>query len=306
MRDIKPLLLVLLSVGFVGTWVYHLYDKSRYASQTAGVSSDTGKVAADVRDSLQRAYSETISNLDFKLDSSQITADSLQVQLALRVNEINKLRREIGGILKNRYASKEELNLAKSKMGELENKVEQLRNQNATMEQEKEKLSSTLSRLSDEVKYLEQNIKTLDTENKSLSEKIKAASVFVASDINFSAIDIRDSKEVETVTAKKADKFVASFALQNNVQAYMNVEAVIVIVGPDGQVLQSSTWDSGSFETKTGVRKDFTRKIRFDYEKGESKKLIFSLEVSNIKKGNYNFEIWHNGVMIGKSMQSLK
>jgi len=304
MKDIKPLLLVLLSVGFVGTWVYHLYDKARYASPVAGISTTDPSV--DVRDSLQRAYSDAVSNLDFKLDSSRITADSLQYQLTLRVNEINKLRREIGGILKNRNASKTELELAKSKMGELETKVEELRSQNTSMEEEKQKLNSTLSRLSDEVKFLEQNIRNLDTENKVLAEKIKAASVFLASDISFSAIDVKEVKEVETNQAKKADKFVASFTLQNNVQAFMNVEVVIVITAPDGQVLQSSTWDSGIFETRNGIKKNFTRKIKFDYEKGEQKKLIFSLDVSNIKKGNYQLEIWHGGVLVGRSGAVLR
>jgi chromosome segregation ATPase len=126
----------------------------------------------NVRDSLQEAYAQAINNLDYKLDSSQITADSLQLQLTLKVNEINRLRREIGGILRNRNASTEELGLAKTKMTELENRVEELRVQNSTMEEEKQMLSNTLQKLSDEMKFLEQNIRTLGDENKVLTEKI--------------------------------------------------------------------------------------------------------------------------------------
>lgn len=306
MRDIKPLLLVLLSVGFVGTWVYHLYDKARYTTHTASADSGQASIPLSVRDSLQEAYAQAINNLDYKLDSSQITADSLQLQLTLKVNEINKLRREIGGILRNRNASNEELGLAKTKMTELENRVEELRVQNSTMEEEKQMLSTTLQKLTDEMKFLEQNIRTLGDENKVLSEKIRSASVFVASDINFAAIDARDSREVETSNSRKADKFVASFLLQNNVQEFRNVEVYVVITSPGGEVLQSSTWDSGTFTTRAGSKKNFTRQIKFDYDKGEQKKLIFSLDVASIQKGSYTFEIWHGGVMIGRAMLGMK
>ncbi len=307
MKDIKPLLLILLSIGLVGTWVFHLYDKAQYSTQIASASTvDSAAVERNIRDSLQQAYAQAISNLDFKLDSSQITADSLQLQLTLRVNEINKLRREIGGILKNRNATKEELNLAREKMGELETRVEELRVQNTSMEEEKEMLNTTLQKLTDEVKFLEQNIRTLDEENKSLSEKIRLASVFVATDINYAAIDAREVKEVETNQAKKADKFVASFTLQNNVQEFRNVEVYIVITGPDGKVLQSSTWDSGTFSARNGSKVEYTRQIKFDYERGEQKRLIFSLDVNNLSKGIYNLQIYHGGLFIGKAAQALR
>src|SRR5690606_40020783 len=77
MKDIKPLLLILLSIGLVGTWVFHLYDKAQYSTQIASASTvDSAAVERNIRDSLQQAYAQAISNLDFKLDSSQITADS--------------------------------------------------------------------------------------------------------------------------------------------------------------------------------------------------------------------------------------
>jgi len=65
MRDIKTLLLALLSTGLVATWVYHLYDKTIYTSQKREVYiKDSIAVAEAVRDSLQKIYSSTKNELD--------------------------------------------------------------------------------------------------------------------------------------------------------------------------------------------------------------------------------------------------
>ena len=305
MKDIRTLLLVLLSVGLVATWGYHIYDKANYSLVAKAAVTDSVAVANTIRDSLQKVYAGTINGLDVQLDSSRNTSDSLVNQLNLRMYEINNLKSEISKILKNPRSTSSQLAMANQKMLELEEKVTQLRTDNGQMEAEKLRLNTRLDQLTGDVSKLEQNIRRLDDENKSLNEKIKLASVFVASAVHFAAIDVRgDSKEQETLQAKKADKLVASFILQNNLNEYPNAEVIVVIEEPDGHVLQSSIWDSGMFDTRDG-RKSFTRKIKFDYEKGEQKQVIFSLDVSNFQKGNYTLQIWHNGFRIGEIKKTL-
>jgi hypothetical protein len=305
MKDIRTLLLVLLSVGLVATWGYHIYDKTNYSRVAQAAVTDSIAVANTIRDSLQKIYSGTISSLDVRLDSSRNTSDSLAIQLNLKMNEINKLKSEITSILRNPRSTSSQLAMANNKMIELEEKVTQLRYENGEMEAEKLRLNTRLDQLTGDVDKMEQNIRRLDEENKSLNEKIKLASVFVASAVHFAAIDVRgDSKETETLQAKKADKLVASFILQNNLNEYANAEVIVVIEEPDGRVLQSSVWDSGMFDTRDG-RKSFTRRIKFDYEKGEQKQVIFSLDVSNFQKGNYTLQIYHNGFRIGETKKTL-
>jgi hypothetical protein len=53
------------------------------------------------------------------------------------------------------------------------------------------------------------------------------------------------------------------------------------------------------------ARKNYTRKIKFDYEKGEQKHLLFSIDTERCQKGVYTFQVWHNGIMIGRQ-QKLK
>ena len=98
MRDTRSLLMVLLSVGLVSTWVYHLYDKSQYSRQKMEApGKDSAAVAESVRDSLQKIYSATINTLDTKLDSTKTGADSLKNQLDVKLGEINRLQMRSAG-----------------------------------------------------------------------------------------------------------------------------------------------------------------------------------------------------------------
>jgi hypothetical protein len=187
----------------------------------------------------------------------------------------------------------------------MEEIIRQLRNDKSVLEAEKQQLTSKLEQIGGQVNDLQQNIKRLDTENKGLGEKIKSASVFTASALHFTAMNVRETKEQETSQAKKADRFIASFVIQNNFNEYLNAEIMIAIIEPDGHVLQSSDWDSGNFDTKTEGKKSFTRKIKFDYTKGEQKTLIFSLDIEAMPKGTYVLQVWHDGLKIGETTKVL-
>jgi len=298
---------VLLSTGLVATWVYHIYDKARYsqaAREAAAPVTDTAALSS-MRDSLQKAYSEKVSSLDLRLDSTRSASDSLQIQLTQRVDEINRLKSQISSVLKNPNSSAAQLKEARQMMSELEERVEELHDQNEAMESEKKDLTVKLEQITGEAGKMEQNIRRLDEENKDLREKIKAASVFMVSAIHFTAIDLRNDKEQETVQSKKADKFVTSFILQNNINSLTNAEVYVVITEPDGHVLQNSTWNSGTFDTKSEGKKTFTRRVKFDYEKGEQKQVIFSLDWDNFQKGKYTLQLWYMGVLIGQSEKDL-
>ena len=77
--------------------------------------------------------------------------------------------------------------------------------------------------------------------------------------------------------------------------SFQNAEVVVVVSDPSGKSLNTEVWDAGSFETKTEGRKIYTRKVRFEYNKGEPKQLIFSLEPENFEKGIYKISLYHNG-----------
>ncbi len=305
MKDSKSLLMLLLSIGLVGTWVYHIYDKTIYSQrQPAKYINDSTAVAESIRDSLQNVYSTTIIDLDTRLSYSQLNEDSLRNSLDNRLNEINRLKLEISGILNKQGFSRTDLGDARQKINELQQRVDELSNQKLSMEEEKQQLAGVLEQLTVNVDTLQRNIRILSHENRQLNEKIAMASIFVASDVKIDAIAVRGSSEESTSQAKKTDKFVASFTVQNHVNQFTNAEVVTVLIRPDGQVMQSTVWDSGTFDSPEG-KKNYTRKIKFDYEKGEQKNLLFSIHTEKCEKGTYTFQLWHNGKKIGQTSKTL-
>src|SRR5258708_1856579 len=140
MRDIRSLLLVLLSTGLVCTWAYHLYDKTLYSKRRTEIYiKDSIAVAEGIRDSLENMYTGTIADLDTKLDSTVTRKDSLQTELGAKLEKIRGLKGEINAILNKKTVSDEELGLARSKINELQNVIAELREQNGSMEEEKKR-----------------------------------------------------------------------------------------------------------------------------------------------------------------------
>ena len=146
MKDTKSLLLLLLSIGMVATWIYHLYDKNqRQAKVNNIVIKDTSGIAGAIKDSLQKFYASTVTEIDDKVDSTRTDVDSLRGQLDTRLTEIANLRTQISGILKNKKATKAELEDAKDKIKDLRTKLEEMAQQNSSMEIDRKKLSDALS-----------------------------------------------------------------------------------------------------------------------------------------------------------------
>jgi TolA-binding protein len=306
MKDTRSWLMVLLSFGLVSTWVYHLYDKAQYSQQRNEVYiKDSIAVAESVKDSLQKIYTATISKLDTRLDSTKTDADSLKTQLEVKLGEINKLRNEISGILKNGGSTRADFKRAQQKIAELQQKIEELQNQNISMEEERKRLTALLDQLNGNMKGMEETARKLGDENKMLTEKIGLASLFISSEVQLSAVAVNDDKEQETTQAKKAEKFVLSFKVQNNVTDYSDAEIFVVIIQPDGKVLSNEVWDSNMFDSRKEGKKNFTRKIRFEYNKGETKALLFTLNSNSYQKGNYIMQIYHNGIKIGQVIKTL-
>ena len=304
MRDTKSLLLVLLSAGLVGTWAYHLYDKATHPQEDIKSEVVDATLAQSYQDSIKKIYNDSLAAISAQR-AGMVNSDSLQFKLDEKLQEIEKLKKEIAAILGNSSATREDLVVARHKRDELQVLVDELNDHNRSIADEKAQLASSLQQLSQEVEGLQKNVAQLTSDNEKLTEKVNLASIFVASDLKLEAVDVKSGNESETSKAKNTDKLVASFAVQNNVADMQNAETVIVMLQPDGQVLRSNVWDSGSFDTRSNGKKNYTRRIKFDYAKGESKKLLFTLDVQDCQKGNYLFQVWHNGVMIGQSAKQL-
>jgi hypothetical protein len=129
-------------------------------------------------------------------------------------------------------------------------------------------------------------------------------STFTTSDIHLTAMMVDGDKEQETFQALQVDKFVGSFYVKNNLSQFNNTEVMVVVLQPDNKVLQTSAWESGRFETREGT-KIYSCKIKFEYSKGENKKLSFSLNSDKSQKGTYTVLIYQGGSLIGRMTKTL-
>jgi predicted nuclease with TOPRIM domain len=303
MRDSKNLLLLLVSVGLMGTWIYHLYDKSRYSNHMAQVLvKDTMATQEAVRDSLQKLFTEKTN----QLDTTKSLTDSLRGSLDSTMSKIFALRRQINDILKNRNATNTDLKKARELISEYQQRIEEMKAQNTDLETERTRLNGVLAQLNDEMKGLQDNIEKMTQENKALNQTIDEASTFIASDMRLSVVTTKSGdKETEVTSAKKANKIIFSFTLQNNIAITGPYDVYVVIMQPDNKVLQTDVWGTDHFDSKTEGTKAYTTKVHIEYNKGERKKIVYTIQPDNFLSGIYSMQVYQNGVSLGETTKQL-
>jgi len=297
----------MLSCGLVATWGFYINDRVHSNHRNAlPTNNDSAAISRGIADSLQKIYSQTVRSLGAELDSTKNTKGMLRSELDAKMAEIYRLRLEISMILKKENVRKEDLALARQKTIELEMLVADLQGRNLTVETEKQQIAGMLDKVNLQVTELERSNQQLAQENKQMNEKLSVASTFVASDINFSPVMVKNDKEQETTIADKTSKLVISFDVSNNIIESPVAEVYVVILQPDGKLLSDDVWESSALiTTNTGNKIRFTRKLRFEYQKGQKKELNFSLNAGSYEKGTYQLQLYHNGYLIGQARKTL-
>lgn len=303
---VVSVLLILVSCALLWTWGYNFNNFTKDKQGTVFIVKDSTAATNATRDSLQKIYTATISNLG-TLDSTWNNADSLKTDLDIKLSEFYKLRNEIAIILKN-PAKKEDLDLAKTKIGELQKKVDQLRNKNLDVETENRRLYAVLQQLTnapkEAIQQQVQSAKPVVFDSKEPAEISVPAASFITSDMRLTAMMVDKDREQETYQALQTDKFVGSFTVKNNASAFNSTEIVVVVLQPDNKVLQASAWETGRFDSKEGKR-IYSCKVKFEYAKGENKKLSFALNSDRFQKGTYSMQLYYKGNLIGRITKTL-
>ncbi len=310
MRDYKSSLLILLSVlllisaGLFFTALYHFYYKMPVPVPLAkGISKDTAITTERTHDSLLKIYTTAIHDLDKGFDSTWFHADSLKTNLDIKLSEFYKLRSEIKAILTDR-SSNADLEIAGEKIVEMQERIAALRYTNLDVEKENKRLNALLSQLTVNEKVEKPITSSAIIESRSVPKGASGSDVFTLSELRFSAIQIDDNRELETNKTEQTEKLLGSFKVRNKNFQNSNAEIMVVVLQPDGRVLQNSPWETGTFETPEG-KKIYSTKLRFDYNQGEAKQLLFSLTADKFQQGNYILNIYQNGRLIGKMVKTL-
>jgi hypothetical protein len=154
----------------------------------------------------------------------------------------------------------------------------------------------------------EKNItKNLTEKNEDLSDLVTVASYLKTSNLKSYAVKVKSNNTGKlTDRAKKASKIRTEFViLKNSITISGKKWIYIRILTPDGKILSEKTDDSNKFDFN-GVRGLYTSKKQIDYKNTQQSLTIDWKKIEDFPIGEYNVEVYADGVDIGKTKFSLK
>lgn len=301
-RGTKNLLIGLLAAGLLGTWGYLLYDKNKTGEKLQMAQTQSTSYMS-ARDSIKMMYDEA----EMRLDSITGANNNLQGEKTALQKDIDARKAEIRRILNDKNASQAELKRAKTLIAELNDKIGSLEAEVTRLTGENQELNVANTSLKQEKSDLETNLQTTTTEKEVLEQTVDVASTFSASNIQVTPVNEKKSgKEKTTTTAKRVDKLVVSFDVENRIAKSGPADMYITVTAPDGKVISDPALGSSTFSTRTEGDKTFTAKVPVEYQQGTRKSLSFPIHQADFQIGSYKIEVYHNGFKIGEGIRSLK
>jgi len=295
----KNIVIGLLAVALLGSWAYFLMKINRSDKEILS-KTEEGVHYMSQRDSLESLYKFTLD----KYDSVTVANNDLSGKLTGKQSEISRLKGEINSILKKKNATSSELARAKTLIEELNSQIETLQAENARLTGENQVLTTEKAQLIVEKDTLTANLTTTQAEKKVLEETVDVGSTFSASNISMTPIKQKGDKEKETTTAKRVDKLVISFDVENRITKSGPADMYIIVTAPDGKVMSEAT--GGTFTTREEGDKNFTSKLTVPYEQGKRQNVQLPLTQDKFQVGDYKIQVYHNGFKIGEGVTTLK
>lgn len=298
----KNIVIGVLAAGLLGTWGYLLWDKNK-SNEKISQTQYTASSAMTQRDSVQGLYNDAL----LRLDSITGSNNTLQGEKTELQKDIDKKKAEIRSILNKKNASDAELKRAKSLISELNEKITTLEAEVTRLTGENQQLTATNTQLTAEKQTLETNLATTQTEKTELEQTVDVGSTFSAGNIQITPMnEKKGGKEKETTTAKKVDKLVVSFDVENRIAKSGPADLYIIVTAPNGQIVQDASLGSGTLSTRTDGEKQFTSKVNINYEQGTRKNVQVPLRQNDFMTGDYKIQVYQNGFKIGEGIRSLK
>ncbi|WP_276486000.1 hypothetical protein [Paraflavitalea pollutisoli] len=302
-KDSKNLIIGLLAVGILGTWGYFLWDKNKSDQQINTLQ--TQYVAVDSsKNELQKSFDAAV----IRLDSLTGYNNELEGKLSEKNSEVSKLRNQIAAKLKKERLTEREKKELAVQIADLNSKINNLEQEVARLTQENGVLTTEKTQLTADKEQLTNDLATTNTAKVELEKKVDVASTFNASNIAITPIDEKSGgREKVTEKAKRVDKLVISFDVDNRIAQSANTEVYVSVTDPEGKPVTVEALGSGTFTTREEGDKFYTFKMPVNYEAGKKAHIEYPWKQnSGFKRGNYKIEVYHNGFKIGESVRELK
>ncbi len=299
-KNYKNLVIGLMAAGLLGTWGYLLYDKNKAEKKINDQVTQISKVT-DEKNDLQESFNASLN----RLDSITGANNGLQGEKNSLQKDIEAKKIEIRKILNDKNATQAQLAKARTMIAELNDKITGLETEVTRLTGENHQLVTVNTTLKHEKTEFEQTLLSTKTAKEDLEKTVDVASTFSASNIQVTPVDEKKSgKEKSTTTAKRVDKLLVSFDVENRIAKSGSADMYLIVTAPDGKIISAE--GASVLNTRADGDKPFTAKVPLEYVTGERKNILFPIHQDSFQTGDYKIEIYHNGFKIGEGIRSLK
>ena len=299
-NNYKNALIGVLAVGIIAVSGYAIYTKNNTTKTIQQQETSIAKVSTEKSD-VQANFDASLA----RLDSMQTINTGLEGNLTAKNNEIAKVKAEIRSILNKKNATASELGRAKTLIASLNEKITSMEAGIAQLKQDNQLLTNDNVVLKQDKETLSKDLSATKEVKQALEKKVDIASTLNASNIVITPINVKSNgKEKVSTTAKRVDKLVISFDVDNRIIQSGSTDVYVVVLGPDGKAINTG---SETFTTREEVAMPFTAKMPVDLETAKKKNVEFAfIPGNNFVQGAYTVQIYQNGFLIGQGTRELK
>lgn len=297
----KNATIIVLAIGLIGSLGYLVVEKNKTATVVEQNQTQIAKVG-DEKSAVQKSFDESL----VRLDSMSGISHTLKGTLAEKNAEIARRKTEIRSLLNKKNASDADVAKAKELIGQLNDKIGSMEQDVARLTTDNQSLTQDKVALTADNGKLTEDLTTTTAVKQELANKVDVASTLNADNIAITPVDVKSNgKEKVTSTAKRVNKLVISFDVNNRIAESGATDVYVCILGPDGKNISTPT--SGTFTTREEGDKSFTAKVPVALETGKKKSVEFAFTPgANFQQGNYTIQIYQNGFKIGEGVRELK
>ncbi|MEO8821715.1 MAG: hypothetical protein ABI267_05445 [Ginsengibacter sp.] len=302
-RDPKNLFIGLLIAAIILLGGFFIFDHSRNNDNLKAQQTEIAQETSD-KSNIQSNFDASLA----RLDSMQTANTDMNGKLTASNDEITKMKVEIRSILHKKNVTAAELSKARDLIAQLNGQITDLQSQIAMLTQQNDSLHQNVAVLTTQNQTLSRNLDSTVVIKKALETKVDVASTLNADNISITPVKVRkNGKQKVSTVARRVDKLLVSFDVNNRIVAPGMTNLYVVVIGPDGQPVTTPDSSGNTFVTRDSSNKTFTAKLPVDLETAKTKKVQFSFAPNNhFKQGNYKIQIYQNGFLIGEKSQELR
>ncbi len=299
----KNAVIGVLAAGIIGLGGYLIVDKNKTVEVIHQQETQIASVSEE-KSIVQKSFDASLARLDSMTSANK----GLEGKLTAKNGEIAKVKSEIRSILNKKNATAAELSRAKTLIDSLNGQIESMQVEVARLTQENQVLSNDKVVLTQEKEKLTTDLTATTVVKEDLEKKVDVASTLNASNIQITPINVKNNgKEKISSVAKRVDKLVVSFDVDNRIAQPGMTDVYVLVIGPDGKPLSGDAVGAGTFTTREEGDKLYTAKVPVDVETAKRKNVEFAFKPgANFQQGNYTIQIYQNGFKIGEGTRSLK